>query len=351
MSALIPKISEKTKTLIDETIVVDMVVPKIPVHWFNAAAETDGFPEFINEYVSAGVTWASLTVSLDGVNSIETTVKVLAAVRNYILKRRDKFVFVNDVSDILHAKKAGKLGLNFNFQGTNSLLGDLDLVETYRRLGVGHMLMAYNQNNFVAGGCHEKTSAGLSRFGERLIQEMNRVGMIVDGTHTDYHSTMEMCEVSSAPVIFSHSNVRELVDHERNISNEQIKACAKTNGVVGIAGLGIFLSDDREDVSAEAITRHIDYVAELVGPAHVGLGLDYVGTFSKAQGEANMALYRANPEIYPPSQRYGEGPLRFARPAVIPEVAERLLKKNYSTTDVRGILGENILRVCREVWK
>ena len=342
--------SNSTTRLFNDAIVVDIQAAILPVNVFNAATKNDKFPEFISEYSKAGVTWASLTVSFDPVNSIETTCKVLSATRHYILQRPDQFIFVDNVGDILRAKEEGKLGINFNFQGTNPLLGDLNLVETYRRLGVGHMLMAYNQRNLVADGCHESSNVGLSHFGRQLIQEMNRVGMIVDATHTGCRATLDMCDVSSAPVIFSHSNARTLVDHERNISDEQIKACAKTGGVVGIVGLGLFLTDNGDDVSAEVITRHIDYVAELVGPEHVGLGLDYVGTFTPEIDQANMIFYRANPDIYPPSQRYGEKPLRFARPSVIPNIAECLLKKGYSETDIFGVLGGNFLRVCREVW-
>lgn len=344
------------RSILENGIVVDMVVPKSPVNWWNADAETDGFAEFINQYKKAGITWASLTISLDGVNSIETTVKVIAAARNYFLQRPDKFVFISSVDDIHCAKQTKKLGINFNFQGTNPLLGDLNMVETYRRLGVGHMLMAYNQKNLTGDGCHERTNAGLSKFGERLIQEMNRVGMIVDATHTGYWTTMDMFEVSNHPVIFSHSNAKTLVNHDRNIRDDQIKACAKSGGVVGICGSGLFLTEGREDVSAGAIARHIDYISELVGPQHIGFGLDYVGILgepnllSQAQIDENMAFMKANTHIFPESAGYSKGPLFFARPVVIHEVAECLIKKGYSDTDIKGILGENIVRVCREVW-
>ena len=350
-------ISKQTQAIINDAFIVDMVVPKAPIHWWNATAKSGDFPAFIQKYKKAGVSWASLTISLDGVNSIETTVKVIAAARNYILQRSTDFIFVDTLDDIFLAKQENKLGINFNFQGSNSLLGDLNMVEVYRRLGVGHMLMAYNQKNWVGDGCHEKTDAGLSRFGERLIAEMNRVGMIVDASHTGYRTTMDMFEISSAPVVFSHSNVRAIVDNERNIRDDQIKACAKSGGVVGLCGLGLFLTPEREDVSAEAMTRHIDYIAELVGPQHVGLGLDYVGTLgepallSQAQIDANVAFFKTNTDIYPESAGYSKGPLFFARPDVIPELAECLLKKGYSDTDIQGILGENFLRVCREVWK
>lgn len=98
--------------------------------------------------------------------------------------------------------------------------------------------MAYNQRNAVADGCHERTDGGLSRFGIELVQAMNRVGMLVDCTHTGYRSSMDVFEVSQAPVVFSHSNARAVWDHERNIRDDQAQACARTGGVIGVVGAG-----------------------------------------------------------------------------------------------------------------
>lgn len=343
-------ISDHAQAVISDAIIVDMLAANAPLNPVYPLPGVSNFDEFIQHYIDAGITWTSLTVSADMVQSIEATLKVIAAGRDYILRRPDKFIFVETVDDILQAKREGKLGLNFNFQGTNPLLGDLNLVETYRRLGVGHMLMAYNQKNMVGDGCHEQTDAGLSRYGERLIAEMNRVGMIVDATHTGYRTTMDMFEVSSAPVIFSHSNPCALVDHERCIQDEQIKACAKTNGVVGISGVGLFLSDRCDDISADKIFQHIDYVSQLVGPQHVGFGLDFVGDATPLQLEIGKAIFKASADTYPESGGYNTSPLVFAPPGVIAEVTDCLLASGYNDADIRSILGGNFLRVCREVW-
>src|SRR5207247_805058 len=113
----------------------------------------------------------------------------------------------------------------------------------------------------------------LTPFGRRVIEEMNRVGMLVDCTHTGYRTTMEVMEMASQPVIFSHSNPAALYRHGRNITDEQIRACARTGGVIGINALGIFMTD--RQASTNAIVDCIGYVADLVGPEHVGIALDY----------------------------------------------------------------------------
>ena len=130
--------------------------------------------------------------------------------------------------------------------------------------------MAYNKKNLVGDGCHERTDAGLSLYGIDLVEEMNRVGMLVDCSHTGYRTSMEVMEISTRPVVFSHSNPRSLWEHDRNIRDEQALACAATGGLVGVVGVGIFMGEN--DASTDALLRQIDFYAELIGPEHIGSG-------------------------------------------------------------------------------
>lgn len=335
---------EHTGSIMSGSLVVDMLSPNAPGHALLPGAT--GFDHCMELYAAAGVTWVSLTVALDHMTSIEATMKAIGLARRHILDRPDRYVFIDSVDDVSRAKRENRLGVNFNFQGTNPLAGDLGMVEIYRRLGVGHMLMAYNFKNFVGDGCHEPGDGGLSRYGMNLVQEMNRVGMIVDVSHTGHRTSMEVFEVSQAPVIFSHSNPRALHEHERNIRDDQIRACAAKDGVIGINGVGIFMSNSGDDVSAEMLIRQIDHVAALVGPRHIGFGLDFV-----EDTEALKGLVKADPARYAKDGGYLSETLHFSPPAVIGAVADGLLARGYGDTDVIGILGENFLRVCRQVWR
>ena len=340
-------LSDRTRSLLRTSKVLDMTGANSPIHAISL--QPVGYENWIAKYKNAGVTWLSMTAGSDFTKSTGQMFHVLAANRRYILERPDEYVFVTQVSDVDRAKAEGKLGVNFNFQGCNSLEGDINLVEVLRDLGVGHMLLAYNDKNLAAGGSHDHDNPGLSNFGRALVKEMNRVGMVCDGTHMSERSTLEMCELSEAPVIFSHSSARALRDHERNIWDEQIKAAAATGGVIGINGVSLFLSEALYDPSAEQMFRHVDHVAELVGHEHVGLGLDHVPGMDEPLPVDNVVpqyteLY--GEEQYPPMNR-----LAIAGPSVIAPLTEEMVRHGYSDEQIRGILGENFLRVFAEAWR
>jgi membrane dipeptidase len=247
------------------------------------------------------------------------------------------------IADIQEARKEGKISVVFSFQGTVPFERSVSLVELYYRLGVRQALMAYNQKNHVGDGCHERSDGGLSRFGIELVREMNRVGMLVDCTHTGYRTARDVFEVSDAPVIFSHSNPRVLTDHERNIPDDLIDACAGSGGVIGVNGVNIFLGAGI--VTPEVLFRHIDYIVQRVGPDHAGIGLDYV-----SEPETLIALVRASASRYPGKQGY-ETEIAFASPMMLPKLTEHMLNSGYSAENVRMILGGNWLRVAERVWR
>ena len=291
-------------------------------------------------YSASGVDFVSINIGMD-FNPLADCVKTLAYFRRWVGERPEQFVLAGTVDDVERAKREGKLAVAFDLEGTEPLDGDLDMVSFYYDLGVRQMLMAYNRNNRGGAGCMGE-DVGLTPFGRAVVEEMNRVGMLVDCSHTGYRSSMEMMEVSTAPVIFSHSNPRALWEHDRNVRDDQILACARTGGVVGVNGIGIFLGDN--DTRSERVVDHVAYVAELAGPEHVGIGLDY--SFDQ---EELQDFVKNHPEVFPAGAKFDA--ISFVEPEQIPEIADLLAARGFSEAEVRGILGGNFLRVARRVWK
>jgi membrane dipeptidase len=316
-----------------DPIICDMTLPWFTDHMVDKDITLPRFKK-------AGIDFVSLTVSVPE-NSLNATIRHIARVKAHIAERPDQLRFGKTADEIIAAKKDGKLAVGFHFQGTDPFDGSVELVELFAELGIRHVLLAYNQKNLVGDGCVERTDAGLSRYGVRLIEAMNRSAIIVDGSHTGYRTTMEAMEICTRPFIFSHSNAFALVPHYRNIKDDQIRACAQSGGLIGVNGVNEFLGDSRG--STEAMFRHVDYIANLVGPRHVGIGLDYVKDY-----DAIWQWIEDNPDLWPDND--GAAPIYpdHAQPEQVRELAFRMLGAGYSQADVHGILGGNYLRVLRQ---
>jgi membrane dipeptidase len=293
----------------------------------------------------SGVDFVSVNIGYD-VEPWTKSVAALSGYRHWLRQNTDRFVLVNDLADVVAAKHSGKLAISFDIEGADSLNGDLGMVDFYYRLGVRQMLFVYNRNNLVGGGCHDGNQ-GLTDFGRAVVDEMNRVGMAVDASHCSHRTSMELMERSTAPVVFSHSNARALHDHERNIADDQIIACAAQGGVIGINGVGLFLGAGD---ATERILAHIDYMCERVGARHVGLGLDSILDCQPADALSEEELGPRAKEYWPPRQ-YPSAPMEFAPIEVIPALVSGMQSRGYSEADIAGILGGNFARIAATVWK
>jgi membrane dipeptidase len=291
----------------------------------------------------AGVNFLSVNVGYD-VNFWQDTIKALSLARDWI-DRTDGYRLVGTGHEIDQAIAADQMAVAFDIEGMGALDGSIDMVRFYYDLGVRQMLFAYNINNLAGGGCHDE-DVGLTEFGRAVVAEMNSVGMSVDCSHCGYRTTMEAMELSSDPVIFSHSNARALWGHERNIRDDQAVRCAETGGVVGVNGIGHFVGAD--DIATSSMVDHIDHYLDLIGAEHVGIGLDY---FHEADNEPSFNETVSENDRFWPKSQYPGDKVRCATPAQIYQIAEEMLRRNYRECVVRGVLGGNFRRVAKQVWK
>jgi len=295
-------------------------------------------------FAASGVDFVSLSIGGDGFDA-GTTIKKIAVERAQIQASPDLYRLVDTADDMLAAKRAGRVGIAFDLQGTSGLDGSLAMIEVLYILGVRHMLMAYNLRNSVGDGCMEPSDAGLSGYGRRVVAEMNRVGMLVDVAHTGRQTALDTIAASTSPVIVSHGNAAAVHSHPRNVDDTLIAAVAKSGGVIGVLGISNMVNA-QYDVSAARLVEHIDHMVQMVGPDHVGLSLDYVYDQSFIYEAALAAAGGA----FPPGSGYRPD-MPLAEPEDYPRITQAMIDRGYDETSIRKILGLNWYRVAKAVWR
>ncbi|MDJ0653340.1 MAG: membrane dipeptidase [Xanthomonadales bacterium] len=330
-----PPADDHATTLLKDTLVWDnhSCMPLRP--------DDHSYLEQLARCRDAGIDVVTLNLGMD-LTSRSSHLDMLDSFKRWIDQNPDHYTVVRNVAEIDQARRDGKLAIAFDLEGMALLDdGDLDLVEELRSQGAFWMLVAYNRNNRAGGGCLDEDT-GLSRHGRAILAEMKRVGMVACCSHTGHRTALEVMEHADNPVIFSHSNPSAVFEHVRNIPDSLIRACAETGGVIGINGLGDFLGPG-EDYAAMMV-QHIDHVADLAGPEHVAISLDYVFDQSEVYDFIDKMRESFGDEMA------SQFTCRFAPPDTFPHIVAALLKKGYTEETVSKILGGNWLRVAQEVW-
>lgn len=253
--------------------------------------------------------------------------------------------------DIRRAKAEGKHAGLVTAQNTVAIGQDLDNLDMFYECGLRVLQLSYNMMNFVGSGCTERTDAGISNFGARFIERMNKLGMVVDTGHCGNRTTLDACEISCMPVIASHTCVEALSGHARGKSDEEIRALAKTGGVIGIVTVPTFLNMNGP-ATMNDLLDHVDYVARLVGPDQVGIGTDWPNSLpdwgARLLAEQVAPTIGFRPQDKVPTTEVVDG---FADYREFINITRGLVSRGYSDEQVRAILGGNWLRVLDQVLK
>ena len=251
------------------------------------------------------------------------------------------------MQDIEQAAIDGKIAIGFDLEGAMPLLDQPEMVALYRSLGVRQMHLAYNRNNSVAGGCHDDVQV-LTPLGKKVVAAINAAGVLMDCSHTGRACSLDIMATSTQPVIFSHSNPLALVEHGRNVTDEQIRACAATGGVVCVSGVSMFLGTRTPD--ADDVARHAAYVANLVGVQHTGIGLDI--SFHQSELNDNPPGNYDPTYWWPKSAGYDRAISKSTYPPIESwTVLDTALQKTGMTADEAAlVMGGNMMRVAGKVW-
>ena len=238
------------------------------------------------------------------------------------------------------------MGFIFGFQDTSPIQDNERLLSVYHALGVKIIQLTYNHQNLVGGGCMLPEDKGLTAFGLKVIAEMNRLGILIDLSHCGPRTSMEAIEVSQEPVAFTHANPIALADHPRNKTDEALKALAAKGGVVGVATLPAMLTGQKHATLDDYLAA-IDYMVNLLGIDHVGLGPDFMEDMpEEILASALKGLSTSEKEKYF-STKVIQG---FESISECPRVTSELLSRGYSMGQVEKIMGGNWLRLYEEVW-
>ena len=294
------------------------------------------------------------------------TLDMIDSVYRAIERHPNDLMLATSVADIRRAKKQKKIAALMGIEGGHAIENSLPALREFYRLGVRYITLTWNNTNDWADAARgEKKHNGLSEFGKDVVREMNRLGMLVDVSHVSDQTMSDALDVSKAPIFASHSSARALSNVPRNIPDDLLQRIAKNGGVIQVNFYSVFVDaatvspqsaerdtrlkaqqdalnekykDDPERLSEESdkleaenplpplpiskLIDHIDHIVRVAGIDHVGIGADFDGANDMPEGARDVSM--------------------------LPNITYELLKRGYSETDIRKILGENFLRVFAE---
>jgi len=281
------------------------------------------FERFFNGYITARV--ASIWTPRDK-RPWATTYGLEAL--NLLLKDVEEslnFEIVKNVGEMSDVIKSGRVALWLGLEGGEPLGESLELLEVFHRLGLRVLTLTWSLRNAIGDGVFERTNGGLTNFGVEVVGKAEELGIVIDLSHINEAGFWDTLDVTSFPVIASHSNARALCDNPRNLTDEQLKAIAERDGVVGAVAIPGFV--DKEKPTLERYIDHIAYMSDLMGYRHVGLGFDFVYYLRGWSGKSV------------------EG---FEDESRIPALMEKL-RENFSEGEVEAITFKNFERVFERV--
>jgi membrane dipeptidase len=360
-------ISEQARKVHFSSIVLDThidVTPKLQTNWKFNEEHKDGhidLPRMKKGGLNALFFSIYMAGTVTGPKAVNDSIERIAAVHRLASELPDQVALCVTADQVRKAHKQAKIAALMGMEGGHMINNSLAVLRMYAELGVRYLTLTHSVNTDWADSSGDQPKHnGLTDFGKDVVRELNRLGVMVDISHVSDKTFWDAIEVSKAPMLASHSSCRAISGHARNMTDEMIKALAAKGGVIQINYLDQFIDNDlyeyskksqplmrelmqkysgrenaakrREEVakqfgpapkaSWEKIIEHIDHAVKIAGIDHVGLGSDFDG---------------------------GSMPVGMEDCTYLPKITEALMRKGYSASDMRKILGENTLRLLSEV--
>lgn len=236
----------------------------------------------------------------------------------------EQVLIARTAADIRSAKTSGRIAAIAGLEGAEALDASIGVLRQFYRLGVRNLGLAWNHRNAACDGVAEsRTNGGLTEFGVKVVEECNRLGMLIDVSHLAPAGVADVLAVSQQPILASHSNARALCDHPRNLTDAQLEAIAAAGGVVGVTFVHAFLNAQQPELATlDDVIEHIEYLLARIGPDHVSIGSDFDGCTTP-------------PELHDTT--------------AYPLITQRLLAHGYKAEVIHKVLGGNLLRIFESV--
>ena len=302
-------------------------------------------PEIFQQMKVGGVDAVHVTIAYH--ENLRETILNIEQWNRWFEMYPDRIMMGRTGDDVRRARETGRTAIFFGFQNPSPIEDDIGLVEIVHTLGARFMQLTYNNQSLLATGCYESQDSGITRMGKQVIKEMNRVGLVIDMSHSAERSTLEAIDLSARPIVISHANPSAWAPALRNKSDTVIKALAARGGMFGFSLYPHHLKD-KSACTLDSFCGMVARMAELVGVEHLGMGTD----LCQAQPDSVVEWMRKG--RYTKETDYGEGsasnpgfppmPSWFEDNRDFDKVAAGLHAIGFTERDVDAILGENWLR-------
>lgn len=316
-----------------------------------AASNKEYFENLKTAWRKSGVDCVSWTVGPihERPYSLEGVRHNLAFLTYLIDNRPEFFIKVVKVNDIKRAKELRKVGIIYNLQDCGFIGTDIDLLEEFYYLGIRVMQLTYNSKNSIGTGCTARRDRGLTEFGQQVVEKINELRGVVDVSHCGAQTSMDAAIHSSEPIIASHTLAESVFKHDRAKSDDLLKTIADKGGYIGVLTVPGFLTTNMK-TKIDDWLDHIDYIVNLVGIDHVGIGTDYYG-YSVPDNLAKkideligiLGFRQEHRATFTDKMQDFESYEKF------PNFIRGLIKRGYSDSEIRKIAGENFVRVFKNI--
>ena len=293
-----------------------------------------------------GVTCVNATIAYW--ESARETLTRLAEWRELFTTNADLILPAYSSSDIHRAKKEGRTAITLAFQHCSPIEEEIGLVEIMYDLGVRFMQLSYNNQSPLASGWMEIEDGGITRFGREVIREMNRLGLVIDMSHSAERSTLDTIELSERPIAITHANPMSWCNTRRNKSDTVLQKLAESDGMLGFSLYPNHLKDG-PDTTLDAFCDMVAYTADLIGTGNIGIGSDLV------QGQPDWVVeWMRNGKWLRKTQKNLSWPAPtnwFRNNSDFPAISTALVKKGFAKEEVDKIMGGNWLRFMESAFR